>query len=190
MRCVSITIFLAALVAAADHRDAPEEWVNARYTSKAVAVLFKSDTVHGTVVFEEEHHRRRTHISGNITGLAPNTQHGFHVHTFGDISQGCASAAAHYNPLRQDHAGPQDVARHFGDLGNIQSDAQGTAQLNITDHIVTLVGPSSVIGRMIVVHEKQDDLGRGGNPESKISGNAGARIACGIIGLANSTTSM
>jgi Cu-Zn family superoxide dismutase len=193
MHFVSFLALAAVVVltsASVSHRKAPKEWIQARLSRKAVAVLVNSKDVQGIIILEEKHGKRQVHITGNITGLAPNTQHGFHIHTFGDLSNGCASAAAHYNPFNETHAGPQDVIRHFGDLGNIQSDAQGRAQLNITDHIVSLVGPASVIGRTVVVHEKVDDLGRGGNPESKTTGNAGARLACGVIGLANSTMSM
>lgn len=77
-----------------------------------------------------------------------------------------------------------DPFRHIGDLGNIEAGEDGTVKLQVSDHAIALTGPLSVLGRSIVVHEKEDDLGRGGDQESLKTGNAGGRLACGIIGLA------
>lgn len=87
--------------------------------------------------------------------------------------------------LQLQHGGPIDPHRHVGDLGNIAADDNGTVTLQIVDEQISLTGPLSIAGRGIVVHEKEDDLGRGGNPESLKTGNAGARLACGVIGLAS-----
>jgi Cu-Zn family superoxide dismutase len=73
-----------------------------------------------------------------------------------------------------------------GDLGNLKTNEEGFAYAAFTDHMVTLNGENSIIGRSVVVHEKEDDLGRGGNDESLKTGNSGKRLACGVIGLANS----
>ncbi|KAH9936417.1 superoxide dismutase [Fomitopsis serialis] len=105
--------------------------------------------------------------------------------TAGDLSSGCASAGSHFNPLSQAHGAPIDVSRHVGDLGNIQSDAQGGSKFTIEDSLVSLNGPLSVVGRAIVLHEGTDDLGRGKNEESLKTGNAGGRAACGVIGVCN-----
>ncbi|KAK2558081.1 Superoxide dismutase [Cu-Zn] [Acropora cervicornis] len=72
---------------------------------------------------------------------------------------------------------------HHGDLGNIIANEQGVAKVDMTDKLVSLVGKDSVVGRTIVVHEKADDLGKGGNEESTKTGNAGGRLACGVIGI-------
>lgn len=77
-----------------------------------------------------------------------------------------------------------DRIRHEGDLGNIQANADGTSSMTIVDNYITLSGPRSVIGRGLVVHMKKDDLGKGGAPDSLTTGNAGGRIACGVIGYA------
>lgn len=74
---------------------------------------------------------------------------------------------------------------HVGDLGNVQSDANGVVTLNIKDKVISIQGEHSILGRCLVVHEKPDDLGRGDNEDSKKTGNAGKRLACGIIGTMN-----
>ena len=72
----------------------------------------------------------------------------------------------------------------MGDLGNLLADDSGEAKLDINDVQVSLYGPYSVIGRACVLHKNEDDLGQGNDEESKKTGNAGPRVACGIIGLA------
>ncbi|TFY68747.1 hypothetical protein EVJ58_g837 [Rhodofomes roseus] len=84
---------------------------------------------------------------------------------------------------RPQHCGRPIFGLHIGDLGNIQSDAQGEAKFTIEDSLVSLNGPLSVVGRAIVLHAGTDDLGKGNNEESLKTGNAGGRAACGIIGI-------
>ncbi|GFO47153.1 superoxide dismutase [Cu-Zn] [Plakobranchus ocellatus] len=76
------------------------------------------------------------------------------------------------------------VNRHAGDLGNITAGDDGVANVDIADMQIPLIGNNSIIGRSLVVHEKKDDLGQGGDDESKKTGNAGPRQACGVIGIA------
>jgi Cu-Zn family superoxide dismutase len=87
------------------------------------------------------------------------------------------------NPHSKTHGAPDDEERHVGDLGNFKTDAEGRAKGTITDKQVKLIGPQSVLGRTIVVHSGTDDLGRGGHEQSKTTGNAGLRPACGVIGI-------
>ena len=71
-----------------------------------------------------------------------------------------------------------------GDLGNIEANDNGVAKVDIKDSHISLSGPLSVVGRSLVVHEDPDDLGQGGHELSKTTGNAGGRLACGVIGVA------
>lgn len=123
-------------------------------------------------------------MTGEVKGLSPG-QHGFHVHEFGDNTNGCTSAGPHFNPYKKEHGAPNAAIRHVGDLGNIEADNSGIANINITDTLISLNGPNSIIGRTIVVHADVDDLGLGGHELSKTTGNAGARIGCGVIGFSS-----
>ncbi|XP_012233857.1 uncharacterized protein [Linepithema humile] len=125
-------------------------------------------------------------ISGKITGLTEGL-HGFHVHEKGDLSEGCKSAGAHFNPENVTHGAPEDNVRHVGDLGNIQANSDGEATINITDTIISLSGSNSILGRAIVVHSGEDDLGKGNSTLSSTTGNAGDRWACGVIGIQSPT---
>jgi len=137
----------------------------------------------GTVHFEQEGDGP-VKLTGDLSGLADGL-HGFHVHQFGDNTNGCTSAGPHFNVDGSTHGAPTDAkgSRHAGDLGNVES-AGGTAKVEITDSLISLSGENSIIGRTMVIHADQDDLGQGGHELSKATGNAGARAACGVIGLA------
>lgn len=116
-------------------------------------------------------------VVATITGLGEGA-HGFHVHEHGDCSAPDASSAGdHFAGSGQRHGAPTDPEseRHAGDLGNLEADASGTANYERVDNVMSLRGPHSVVGKAVVVHENPDDL------ESQPSGNAGARVACGVI---------
>ncbi|XP_070545186.1 uncharacterized protein [Ptychodera flava] len=127
-------------------------------------------------------------IKVDLTGFDPskNKLHGFHVHEFGDLSGGCESTGGHYNPFNKHHGAPTDKERHVGDLGNVKIDSIGNVKTVIVDDEVSLVGKHSVIGRAFVIHEGVDDLGLGGDEGSLTTGNAGARMACCVIGVNSS----
>jgi len=144
--------------------------------------LEHSDKVKGTILFMQAP-GTTTLIKGTITGLQPG-EHGFHVHEFGDMSKGCESMGGHYNPDGVDHG--DDKEGHVGDLGNITADENGVAKVNIVSKRIELMGDRSIVGRGIVVHADRDDLGHGGDEESKKTGNAGDRLACGVIKLRDS----
>ena len=141
--------------------------------------LQHSDEVKGSILLMQAP-GTPTLIKGTITGLKPGL-HGFHIHEFGDMSDGCKSMGGHYNPDNVNH-GDLDEG-HVGDLGNITADESGKADFSIQAKRVDLIGDRSVVGRGIVVHEDEDDLGKGGDEESLKTGNAGDRLACGVITL-------
>ena len=141
--------------------------------------LEHSDTVKGTILFIQAP-GTETLIKGTVTGLEPG-DHGFHIHEFGDMSKGCESMGAHYNPDGDDH-GNEDSG-HVGDLGNINAGDDGVATVYKVSKRIDLMGDRSVVGRGIVVHKDPDDLGQGNNAESLKTGNAGDRLACGVIKL-------
>lgn len=149
---------------------------------KAVAVLTGTEGLSGVVNFSQEEGGATT-IDARVTGLKPGA-HGFHVHQLGDTTNGCTSTGPHFNPNKMQHGAPEDSERHAGDLGNVTAGDDGVATLKITDSQIPLTGPNSVVGRAVVVHADSDDLGKGGHELSKSTGNAGARLLCGVVGLA------
>ncbi|KAI0917216.1 Superoxide dismutase [Cu-Zn] [Taiwanofungus camphoratus] len=151
--------------------------------TKAVAVLNGDFGAGGTVTFVQAAPAAPVTITGELHGLDPRALRGFHVHVSGDLSSGCASAGAHFNPLGNHHGARTDLVRHAGDLGNVASDAQGVTRLALQDEVISLNGPMSIVGRAVVLHAGTDDLGKGSNEESLKTGNAGARSACGVIGI-------
>jgi Cu-Zn family superoxide dismutase len=150
---------------------------------KAIAV-FNSGRIQGTVRFTEMP-SNRVAIDVDIKGLGENTMHGFHVHECGDMSDKCESMCAHFNPYKQNHGGPGSKERHVGDLGNVKADVNGSAKYRFYDNIIQLRGDkANIIGRGLIIHADQDDLGLGGQSDSLTTGHAGKRIACAVIGYA------
>lgn len=118
------------------------------------------------------------HITGLIGGLQPLQQPAFHVHERGDCSAVDASSAGdHFNPTQQPHGAPGAAPHHLGDMPNLRADAQGRANVDIHLRGVTLGGGAAndIAGRALIVHARPDDH------RSQPAGNAGARIACGLI---------
>jgi Cu-Zn family superoxide dismutase len=150
--------------------------------NEAIAVF--QGTVKGSVHFIEENGVVKIEL--NLTGLKKNGYHGFHVHEYGDLSDGCNSACAHFNPYKKTHGCPGMSQRHVGDLGNIVTDQNGDAKYTFYDNMIKLRGTkSNIIGRMVIIHADPDDCGQGVGPlraESLKTGNAGKRIACAVIG--------
>ncbi|XP_018394482.1 PREDICTED: superoxide dismutase [Cu-Zn]-like [Cyphomyrmex costatus] len=126
----------------------------------AVRVL-QGEPIKGTVYFEQAEGSNTVKISGQISGLQKEL-YDLHVHEFGD---------------------------NTNDLGNVEAGTDGVAKVKASLHvlltvyrglIIQLNGTHSVIGQTLVIHADPDDLGQGGHELSKTTGNAGARLACGV----------
>jgi Cu-Zn family superoxide dismutase len=150
---------------------------------KNAVCVINSNKLNATIYLTEYHND--VIIYGKVKGLKPNMMHAIHIHEYGDMTDGCTSSCAHYNPHNMNHGGPNSKIRHVGDLGNITADSNGDCKFIIVDNMVKLNGPYSVIGRAIVIHEDPDDLGLGGHKDSLTTGHAGKRIGCGVIGIAS-----
>ena len=133
------------------------------------------DEVRGTVHFAST--ANGVKVTANITGLEPNSKHGFHVHEKADLSApDLASAGGHFNPTMHKHGGPQGDERHGGDLGNLTADASGKANYEAIIPGITIDDPKTgVVGHSVIIHEKPDDL------KTDPSGSSGNRIAGGVI---------
>merc|ERR1719436_594018 len=103
-----------------------------------------------------------TLITYDIVGL-PKGKHGLHVHEMADFTNGCLSTGNHFNPYLDNHASATDWTKHLGDLGNILADENDRATGTNLLANVPLTGTNSIIGRSIVVHAGEDDLGQGGD---------------------------
>jgi Cu-Zn family superoxide dismutase len=131
--------------------------------------------VRGTVTFTKTSHG--IHVQGEISGLTPG-EHGFHVHEFGVWNEDGMASGGHFNPTGAPHAAHDSPKRHVGDMGNIKADDNGVATVDLDDTQMSFDGPTSIIGRGLVVHAKADDL------KTQPSGDAGGRLAVAIIGVA------
>lgn len=147
----------------------------------AVAVFSNMGGVIGEVLFKDT--EQGCKISANFTKL-PEGKHGFHIHKTGDLrGEGCLLACTHFHkgPETTSHGGPPSGKgeRHTGDLGNITGPAFKKT------YLLKDVKVHELYGRTLIVHEDEDDYGLGGFEDSKITGHAGKRIACAIIGRAS-----
>jgi superoxide dismutase, Cu-Zn family len=133
----------------------------------------QGNKAHGTVTFTKV--KDGIQIEADITELTPGS-HGFHLHEKGDCSApDCMSAGGHFNPAGMPHGGPHSLRRHAGDFGNLVANEDGNAHLKFVDPLLTFNGPSSILGRAVVIHAQPDDMA------TQPTGNSGPRVACGVI---------
>ncbi len=172
--CIALSGLRSPAVARQEEKKAHTK---AATISKAVAILLhtKASKAEGRVTFTESD--GTIHVHAEITGLTPG-DHGFHIHEFGVWSEDGMASGGHFNPTMQKHAGTDTPKRHIGDLGNITASESGKAIVDLDDPSLSFHGPTSIIGRGLLVHEKADDL------KTQPTGNAGGRVAVGVIGVA------
>lgn len=172
--CIVCVVPMGLRGTAAAQHDAGK--AQAKEIVKAVANLLptKGSKAEGRVTFTRV--GGGVQVKGEVSGLTPG-EHGFHVHEYGVWSPDGKAAGSHFNPESHAHADRTSAKRHVGDLGNIKANENGNATIDFVDRHLTFHGPHSIIGRGLVVHEKADDY-------SQPVGNAGGRVAVGVIGVA------
>jgi Cu-Zn family superoxide dismutase len=135
----------------------------------------KGNKTFGEATFEQV--SDKVHVVVYVQGLKPGQEHGLHIHEVGDCSSGDGmSTKGHFNPHGKLHGHPGTPERHAGDLPALRAEKNGRAKVDVMMDVITVgPGPASVVGRGLVVHADADDY------RTQPTGNAGARIACGVI---------
>lgn len=144
-------------------------------SATAQLMATKGNTVTGQVRFTQQ--GAAVLVSGEVSGLAPNTEHGFHIHEKGDCSSGDGmSTGGHFNPLGKAHGAHEHSEHHAGDLASLKADANGVAKFSYTSTTITVgEGATDVTGRGLIVHRDADDF------KTQPTGNSGPRVACAVI---------
>ena len=145
--------------------------------AKAVAKIqaTSGSKVEGELVFTQKPGGKVV-MSTVISGLKPNSEHGFHIHELGNCADNGNAAGGHFNPTGGSHGKYDAPMHHMGDLPSLKADANGVAKLNVESKDLTLLaGAGNIVGRGVIVHANPDDY------VSQPTGNAGGRIGCGVI---------
>lgn len=145
--------------------------------ARAVAQLQSTtgNSTSGTVNFVQG--MGKVVVSGEVRGLMPNAEHGFHVHEKGDCSsRDGESAGGHFNPDGKPHGRIAAMAHHAGDLQSLKADASGVARFSFDAPDLSIgSGIANVVGKGLIVHRNPDDF------TTQPSGNSGPRLACAVI---------
>lgn len=115
-------------------------------------------------------------FTGQVSGLKPGQDHGFHLHETGDCTGDGTAAKGHFNPQNASHGKHGSHAHHAGDLPSLKANAMGVAEFDVTlKQLSVSAGPNSVVGRGLVVHRDPDDF------MTQPTGNSGPRPGCAVI---------
>jgi len=137
---------------------------------------------YGNVLFSQCCEKHAVIVTFDLQNFKKFATHAIHIHEFGDLSDGCKSLGPHYNPTNVTHGSIlyPEKPRHAGDLiNNFKTDKNGKFNAIFVDDLISI---KDIVGRSVVIHDGVDDLGLGGDAESLLTGNAGTRMVCGIIG--------
>ena len=135
----------------------------------------KGNKTFGEATFEQLSGKVRVVVF--VQGLKPGQEHGLHIHEAGDCSSGDGmSTKGHFNPFNKQHGHHGSAERHAGDLPSLVGNKAGRGNIQIDiDTITVAPGPASIVGRGLIVHADPNDY------KTQPTGNAGARLACGVI---------
>jgi Cu-Zn family superoxide dismutase len=144
-------------------------------SASAQLMATRDNAVTGQVQFTQR--GDKVVVTGEIRGLKPDTEHGFHVHEKGDCSSGDGlSAGGHFNPDGKAHGAHDQGEHHAGDLPSLKADANGTVRFSFESSAISVgSGRTDVLGRGLIVHRDPDDY------KTQPTGNSGPRLACGVI---------
>ena len=129
-----------------------------------------SNSVNGILVLEQA--GQSVAVKGTLNGLTPG-KHGLHIHE----GRSCSSRGGHFSPINAPHGAPDtgEDKHHLGDLGNVVAEQDGTANYSGVAKNIALTGANNIDGRVLVIHQGEDDL------VSQPSGKSGEQIGCGVI---------
>jgi Cu-Zn family superoxide dismutase len=166
-----IPLTAAVLLAACQSTSTPEEPLRAT----AALQPTKGSKAFGEATFEQAGDKVRVIVFAQ--NLPPDRELGFHIHEAGDCSSGDGmSAKGHFNPHGKPHGNPSSPERHAGDLPSLKVGKDGRAKIDVTVDAISIgKGPGDIVGRGLIIHAQADDY------TTQPTGNAGARIACGVI---------
>lgn len=197
MKNITFTLFAVLLFTACAQEQTDVSETETRTETEAPVAVVQQDTpeiematavinptegnsAEGVITFTQTNEGIR--VQATVSGLSSGAPHGFHIHEYGDCrADDGTSAGGHYNPQDMNHGAPTDSDRHVGDLGNLTSNEDGVATLDYVDPVISFSGTNSILGYGVIVHAGEDDL------VTQPTGDAGGRIGCGVIGVANTS---
>ncbi|XP_013062232.2 superoxide dismutase [Cu-Zn]-like [Biomphalaria glabrata] len=194
---VWLSVVSCALVGSQETSEKPNLTTNENVTREAACLLQDNVDYNGNLMFSGTIKLTQTSgaaltIEGNITGQATvgansKVERGFHVHRFGHIFESCNFSGSDFNPFNTKHGSITSQNRHVGDYGNIELMTKGTVSIKVTDNLSSLFGDNSILGRSLVIHEFEDDLGVKNTEESRTEGTSGRIVSCCVIALRDET---